>query len=118
MQILYFARRDKKSVEICAVARTESTFSESKMVDDIRDIGGSMPASTLQKIQILQGKKIMDWQLYVENFKDHQDFVQKLARKGYKGLPSTLNPLISGFQNEFQKIAQKPVKTMLRKKQN
>lgn len=116
MQVLYFARRDKKSVEVCAVAPSLTKISEAVMVDDINQIHGSMPLHVLQKVQILQSKKIMDWQLYIENFKDHQDFVLRLTRKGYKGIPSTLTPIISGMQNEFQKIEYKPAKTMLRKK--
>jgi len=118
MQVLYFARRDKKCVEVLATGANRENFSYPETIDKISVINGDIPANILQKIENLQNQRVMEWQLYLENFKDHQDFINRLGRRGYKGLPSTLTPLLYGTMSEFKSLKSKQPRVMVQKKRN
>jgi hypothetical protein len=117
MQVLYFARRDKKAVDVVARLNSSDTVSQPLAIHDISEFSLQIPANHLQKISLLQSKKVMDWQLYLENFKDHKDFIQRLDRRGYKGLPNAINPLVYSGE-EIKKINFAIPKKMLQKRKN
>jgi hypothetical protein len=105
-------------VEILAIGSSQQNFSNPETIDNISQINGDISADILQKIESLQNQKIMEWQLYLENFKDHQDFINKLSKRSYKGMPSTLTPMLYGTMNEFKNLKYKQPKVMLQKKIN
>lgn len=116
MQFIYFGRRDRKAVDIVGIAATNDVLSETYQMDDISKHKDNIPADKLQKLIMWQRNKLMDWQLYVENFKDFNDFREKLAKRGYKGLPNYGNPLLFSASAPIVELNCPVKKTMLQRK--
>jgi hypothetical protein len=117
MQILFFGRRDKKAVDVVAKLDSPQTSSVCLPIHDIKPFLDEIPPSAVQKILTLQGKRQMDWQLYLENFLNYEDFKAKLTRRGYRGMPSSLSPMVySGKQ--IAKLDSGIQKKMLQKRKN
>jgi hypothetical protein len=117
MQLLYFARRDKKAVDVVAKLDSNQTTSICLPIHDIKPFLDSIPPIAVQKIMGMQGKRQMDWQLYLENFANYDDFKGKLLRRGYKGLPSSISPMIYSGK-EIIKLSLGQPKKMLQKRKN
>ena len=117
MQILYFARRDKKAVDVVAKLESKQINSICLPINDIKQYLDTIPPAAIQKIMNMQNKRQMDWQLYLENFNGYEDFKMKLARRGYKGMPSSISPMIYSGK-EMAKLALGQPKKMLQKRKN
>ena len=118
MQFIYFGRRDRKAVDIVGVASTNETFSEAYQMDDIQQHKNNIPPDKLQKLIMWQRSRLMDWQLYVENFKDFNDFREKLTKRGFKGLPNYGSPLLFHAGEPVVYLSAPSQKTMLQKKRS
>lgn len=118
MQFIYFGRRDRKAVDIVGIAPTEAILSEVYQMDDIAKHKDNIPADKLQKLIMWQRNRLMDWQLYVENFKDFNDFREKLTKRGFKGLPNYGNPLLFNAPAPVVELNKPANKTMLQRKRS
>jgi hypothetical protein len=58
----------------------------------------------------------MDWQLYVENFEDVQDFEKKMKARGYKSIPAGVTPLVYSSRTQIIDAKTPVIKTMVQKK--
>jgi hypothetical protein len=52
----------------------------------------------------------------VENFKDYDDFVNRMTQRGYKGLPNTISPILFRSDKEIVKPNMPTSKKMLQRK--
>ena len=117
MQILYFARRDRKAVDVVAKLDSQQIASVCLPIHDIKPYLDTIPPAAVQKIMTMQTKRQMDWQLYLENFANYEDFKAKMIRRGYRGLPSSISPMIYAGP-EITKLASGQTKKMLQKRKN
>ena len=85
-------------------------------MDDIIKHKDNIPADKLQKLMSWQRSRQMDWQLYVENFKDFQDFLTRLTGRGYKGLPNYGNPILFNASEQVVGLKSPVKKIMLQRK--
>ena len=118
MQFIYFGRRDRKAVDIVGIAPTNETFSEIYQMEDISKHKNNIPPDKVQKLIMWQRNRLMDWQLYVENFKDFNDFREKLVKRGFTGLPNYGNPLLFHASEAVVQISAPSQKTMLQRKRS
>ena len=116
MQLLYLGRRDKSSVQIIGLIWGSHSPCEPVQIDNLKEYLDRIPADFYGRILSIQQQKRMDWQLYVENFEDIQDFEKKLKARGYKSIPAGVTPLV--YSSRTQIIDAKPptIKTMVQKK--
>lgn len=115
MQILYFGRRDKKSVDVIAVIRGNHPDANETHIDNVKDYIDRIPADFFHRIATLQNKRKMDWQLCVMNAKSSEQFLGNLAKMGYSGIPSTTTPLIYSSTTTILDIHTPENKKMLKK---
>jgi|688.fasta_scaffold517221_1 hypothetical protein len=116
MQLVYFGRRDKKAIDVVGLCPSDVHKSIPYQLDNLLLHRENIPVEHFQKLQIWQQKMVMDWQLYVENFKDYDDFVNRMTQRGYKGLPNTISPILFRSDKEIVKPNMPTSKKMLQRK--
>lgn len=115
MQIIYFGRRDKSTVDIIGVIRGRHAPSEPYAIDNLKNHIDRIPADFYNRIVTMQHNRRMDWQLYAMNCTSAQEFFENMKKMGFKGLPSSLTPLVYSSATTVIDMPENKKMTMVQK---
>jgi len=94
MQIIYFGKRDKSTIDIIGLIRGIHSTSEPYAIDDLKNHIDRIPTDFYHRIATMQHNRRMDWQLYAMNCVSPQECLEHLQNLGFKSVPSSLTPLV------------------------
>jgi hypothetical protein len=86
---LYFARRDKTSVDVLTVLRGREQLPV--RITDLSIL--DLPSSWLAEIQKLVKERKMEWELWAETAPTWDELRERLKKRGYSNLPLNGQPL-------------------------
>ena len=115
MQILYLARKDKKAVKILGVCNSDTKLSSRMMIMDFDKTFQNFDENLKFNLSNFSHQNRMEYDAFLQNFSNFEEFKIELSRYGYKGLPNSLNALFFNQKNDVYKFKSQPIIKMVQR---